>query len=66
MATLKDLGLTSFLDKSQDEQIEHLRQIRLARREPEKKPVKRKAKGPAKKKELTPEQAKQLLQLLGG
>jgi len=32
MATLEDLGIPSITDMSQDEAIEHLRQIRLSRR----------------------------------
>lgn len=37
MADLEDLGYTSILDMSNDEAIEHLRQIRLSRRVPDKK-----------------------------
>ncbi len=34
MADLDDLPITSIIDMSQDEAIEHLRQMRLARRQP--------------------------------
>lgn len=38
MADLDDLGYTSIIDQSNDEAIDLLRQIRLSRRVPEKKP----------------------------
>ena len=68
MSTLDDLNYQSILDMSNDEAIEHLRQVRLSRRTPVKKA---KASSGSKKKvtakqtpNLTPEQAKKLLQLM--
>ena len=34
MATLKDLGIPALSEESPDEQLEHIRQIRLSRRVP--------------------------------
>jgi len=42
MATIEDLDFTSIVDESTDEAIERLRQIRLSRRIPIKKVVKKK------------------------
>lgn len=66
MADLEDLGIKSILDMSQDERIEHLRQIRLSRRVPVKS---RKSSSTKKQKtkaipKLNPEQAENLLKLL--
>ena len=68
MADLEDIGITSILDMSQDESIEHLRQIRLSRRTPvttkrskAAKAKKEKAKAPLK---LSAEQAEKLLNAL--
>ena len=67
MANLNDLGIPALTDMSQDEAIEHLRQIRLSRRIPTKKPksVTKKAKAKAIPKVSTA-QAANLLKLLGG
>lgn len=73
MSDLSSLGYTSISDKSRDEALEELRQIRLRRRTPIKQTVK---KLPAKteekkavKKQMTetisPEFAKEMLALLG-
>lgn len=71
MATIDDLDLQSISDMSQEEAIEALRQLRLARRTPTKTTkvrtqtrAKKEAKDPTKN--LTPEQAAELLKLLGG
>ena len=68
MATIEDLNFESFVDKSQDEAIEHLRQIRLSRRIPlkPKSSVKKKAKASSKAMpKLSAEQAKKLLEMIG-
>lgn len=71
MATIDDLDLQSISDMSQEEALEALRQLRLARRTPTKATTtrtqtraKKEAKDPTKN--LTPEQAAELLKLLGG
>lgn len=71
MAELEDLNYNSFIDMSVDEQIEHLRQIRLSRRTPSKKSkaktaTKTKAKSKTAEPKLTPDQAKKLLDMIGG
>lgn len=71
MADLNDLGIKSILDMGDDEAIEHLRQIRLARRTPAK-PTKKTKKSTTKPKkqqapkveELTATQAANLLKIL--
>ena len=68
MANLDDLGYESILDMSQDEALERLRQIRLARRTPTKPPKavtvkKQQAKSISN---VTSDQAAELLRLLGG
>ena len=66
MATIEDLGIISITDMSQDEAIEHLRQLRLSRRIPKKKP-----RSTPKKKQaiaagkINKKQAADLLKLLG-
>lgn len=69
MAELEDLDYTSFIDMSTDEQIEHLRQIRLSRRTPKKGKSKTPTKSKSTKKKsepkLTPDQAKKLLDMIG-
>lgn len=68
MADLEDLGIKSILDMSQDEKIEHLRQIRLSRRVP----VKSRKSSPTKKQKttavpkLSAQEAANLLKLLEG
>ena len=71
MATIDDLDLQSISDMSQEEALEALRQLRLARRTPTKSTVtrtqtrvKKEVKDPTKN--LTSEQAAELLKLLGG
>ena len=70
MATIEDLDFTSIVDESNDEAIERLRQIRLSRRTPIKKPKSTK-KSTTKKvqkqvvKNLDPEMAKEILKMLG-
>jgi hypothetical protein len=58
MATIEDLDFTEFSQLSQDEAIEHLRQIRLSRRTPVKKVSNPKPK-------MSAEQANALLEMLG-
>ena len=67
MADLKDLGIEALSDMSKDDALERLRQIRLSRQVPVKKPKKPKKPGTKKKAtpKITPEQAKKLLKLLG-
>jgi hypothetical protein len=67
MADLNDLGIPALTEMGQDEAIEHLRQIRLSRRIPSKKPksVTKKAKAKAVPK-VTSQQAANLLKLLKG
>ncbi len=71
MATIDDLNLQSISDMSQEEALEALRQLRLARRTPTKATkirtqarIKKEEKDPIKN--LTPEQVTELLKLLGG
>lgn len=68
MANLDDLGYDSILDMTQDEALERLRQIRLARRIPSKLPkaVVEKKQQAKKVTDVTSDQAAQLLRLLGG
>jgi hypothetical protein len=72
MATLEDLPHKSISDMSTDEAIEHLRQIRLSRRTQKsspKKEGKRKVVAKATSKavnQMSPEQAAELLKILGG
>ena len=68
MATIEDLDFKSIVDMSQDEAIEHLRQIRLSRRIPVKKAKSSTKEAKAKSKampKLSPEQAKKLLEMIG-
>jgi len=70
MANLDDLDIKSISDMSVDEAHELLRQLRLSRRTP-KASAKKKASTAVKNKQkqpptLTPEQAAELLKLLGG
>ena len=67
MATIEDLVFTSLTDMSNDQAIEHLRQIRLSRRIPVKKvkTPKQTSKAAAKKlPKMTAEQAMKLLEML--
>jgi len=71
MATIDDFDLQSITNISQDEALELLRQLRLARRTSTKltkiraqAKAKKEAKDPTKN--LTPEQAAELLKMLGG
>ena len=67
MAKIEDLNTPSITEMSADEAIEHLRQIRLSRRTPVKKPKTTATKvkdKPAPK--VTDKQAEELLKLLGG
>ena len=73
MTTIEDLGYKSISDMTIDEAIEHLRQIRLSRRVPVKKVSSKRSSSKPKPKpklkstpNLTPEQAKKLLDLIGG
>lgn len=68
MADLDSLGYKSLTEMTVDEGIEHIRQIRLSRRIPVKKPkktttTKKKAKAPPK---VSSNQAAELLKLLTG
>ena len=70
MATIEDLDFTSIVDESTDEAIERLRQIRLSRRTPVKKPKSTKkstSKAIKKKvaKALNPTLAQELLDMIG-
>ena len=66
MSTIEDLNITSILDMSRDDAIEHLRQIRLARRMPVKVQSSTVKKAQANKATptITKEQAANLLKLL--
>ena len=67
MADLNDLNIPSITDMSSDEAIEHLRQLRLSRRTPNKKKsaaTKGKIKQAKTAKKITSDQAKELLKLL--
>jgi hypothetical protein len=70
MADLDSLGYTSIIDMSNDEAIDTLRQIRLSRRIPDKKPknAKETTKQTTKKVSamLDPDMATELLKLLQG
>jgi len=70
MATIDDLPVQNFADLSQEEAFELLRQIRLSRRtskgKKKRSSSKPKTTKPLKPAEMTPEQAAQLLKLLGG
>ena len=69
MAKLDDLKIPSINDMSPDEAIEHLRQLRLSRRTPDKKKsagTKAKIKQAKSAKKITKSDAKALLALLGG
>ena len=66
MANLDDLNYTSLSEMSVDEALELLRQIRLSRRIPVKKPRKTTSKRKEKKLSLSSEQAAKLLEILGG
>jgi topoisomerase IA-like protein len=72
MATIEDLPNKSISDMSTDEAIELLRQIRLSRRTMKASTARKKAstakvkKATEKATKLTPEQAKKLLEMLGG
>jgi len=70
MADLEDLNTISITDMSQDEAIEYLRQLRLARRTPAIKPKKstakkNKASQSKAAKKITKTDAQALLKLLG-
>ena len=66
MATIEDLNIESLIDKSHDEGIEQLRQIRLSRRTtPKKAPSTKKASTkPKKVKKLAPNQAAEALKIV--
>ena len=67
MATLEDLKIPSITDMSQDEAIEHLRQLRLSRRTPVKKhsrATKQKKKQAKLASKITKNDAIELLKLL--
>ena len=70
MATIDDLPVQNFADLSQEEAFELLRQIRLSIRtskgKKKRSSSKPKTTKPLKPAEMTPEQAAQLLKLLGG
>jgi len=66
MANLDDLNYTPLSEMSVDEALELLRQIRLSRRVPVKKPRKATSKKKEKKLNLSSEQAAKLLEILGG
>ena len=68
MATIEDLGYKSISDMTTDEAIEHLRQIRLSRRTPIKKTSSKKTTAKASKAipKMSADQAKKLLELIGG
>lgn len=68
MTTIDDLDITSISKMSRDEAIELLRQIRLSRRTPKASSKKSspRQKAASKKLALTPEQARELLEKLGG
>jgi hypothetical protein len=64
---IEDLDFESLTDKSQDEALEHLRQLRLNRRTPALKQTKSVTKKKAKPKvlpKLSAEQAKNILKML--
>ena len=63
MADLNDLIHKSITDMSVDEAIEHLRQLRLSRRIPEKKTRQKQTKQPTP---VSADQAAEILKLLGG
>lgn len=70
MATIDDLDVKAIDELSRDEALELLRQLRLSRRTP-KTSAKKKASTAVKNKQkampaLSPEQAAELLKLLGG
>ena len=67
MAKIEDLNTPSITDMNADEAIEHLRQIRLSRRMPVKKPKKTTTRsGSTGTPKVTDKQAEELLKLLGG
>jgi hypothetical protein len=68
MADLDSLGYISIIDMKTDEAIDTLRQIRLSRRVPDKKPKTETTKQTTKKVStmLDPSMAEELLKLLGG
>jgi hypothetical protein len=68
MADLDSLGYISIIDMKTDEAIDTLRQIRLSRRVPDKKPKMETTKQTTKKVSamLDPSMAEELLKLLGG
>jgi hypothetical protein len=70
MADLEDLNYQGLTDLSNDEAIELLRQIRLSRRTPIKQQVKKTTPKQQRKAKqapnVTPEQAAELLKILGG
>jgi len=65
MATIEDFDFKSISDMSQDEAIEHLRQIRLSRRTPKKKVHTSKKARSKEVPNISTDQAKRLLALLG-
>ena len=69
MSTIDDLDYKSISEISRDEAIELLRQIRLSRRTPAKTAKKKstpKQKKASSPENLSPEQAAELLKILGG
>lgn len=69
MANLEDLGYKSLAEMSLDERLELIRQIRLSRRIPVKKPTKSTAKRKQRQKAapiVDADQAAELLKILGG
>jgi hypothetical protein len=66
MATIEDLH-KSFLDMTEEERFEHIRQVRARRRAPKFSPTKKQKDKPPKDimSGLTPEMAVKLLQTLG-
>ena len=66
MATINDLDYTSISDMSQDEAIEHLRQIRLQRRMPTRTTHQGKKKKTKAKPKINADQAAEILKILGG
>lgn len=64
MADIENLGLTSITEQSNDEALEHLRQIRLSRRTPKAKSKKNIVRKPTKPATMSASQAAELLKLL--
>ena len=66
MSDLDDLGITPITDMQVDEALELLRQIRLSRRTPVKKPPKVVSKIKQTNNAVSSEMAAELLKILGG